>query len=138
MVVPCSIVFVVNKLPRLTSNQKGKPNKIPKSSEDVFKLVKQPYITAYRGGMLVVTAIAILAVDFPIFPRRFAKVETWGTSLMDLGVGSFVFSNGIVSSRALLKNTKKKQRLLTRVYEGFRGGATLLIIGCLLYTSRCV
>ncbi|VDM16610.1 unnamed protein product [Hydatigera taeniaeformis] len=40
-----------------------------------------------RAFVLVYTCICIYAVDLPIFPRRFAKTEMVGVSLMDTGVG---------------------------------------------------
>ncbi|KAL2757082.1 hypothetical protein ACRALDRAFT_1062693 [Sodiomyces alcalophilus JCM 7366] len=94
-------------------------------------LPPKPFLTHYRGGMLVITAIAILAVDFRLFPRRFAKVETWGTSLMDLGVGSFVFSAGVIAARPVLREraTGRSASLATRLRASLRHSLPLLALG---------
>ncbi|EDO15456.1 hypothetical protein Kpol_463p5 [Vanderwaltozyma polyspora DSM 70294] len=136
MLIPCLTAFFWRLLSnRDTQSGKAGSDSDSDSSKEVgYQLVKKPFITAYRGSMLIITMLAILAVDFNIFPRRFGKVETWGTSLMDLGVGSFVFSNGLVSSRGLIKekmDPRYRLNFFKRIYNGLKSGLTLLIIGLL-------
>ncbi|GAV51209.1 hypothetical protein ZYGR_0AD03920 [Zygosaccharomyces rouxii] len=129
--VPCISIWFINRM-QAGSQKTTHKKKAGSADPQKFQLTKKPFITAYRSGMLVLTVLAILAVDFPVFPRRFAKVETWGTSLMDLGVGSFVFSNGLVSARALLKERLHPERKLSLAKKSLiavRSMVTLLIIG---------
>ena len=78
--------------------------------------------------MLLVTAICILAVDFPIFPRRFAKTADYGYSLMDLGVGGYMFAAGLTAPEARGKSGQKDVRavLVGCLPLLFLGGARLL------------
>lgn len=68
-----------------------------KCSGDLSGTRHKDFITNVRSTINLLTAVAILAVDFRIFPRRFAKTEKYGYSLMDVGVGLFIYSNGIVT-----------------------------------------
>jgi len=107
------------------------PNKDP--------LPIKPFVAAYRGTMMVITCVAILAVDFKVFPRRFAKTENWGTSLMDLGVGSFVFSAGVVAARPILKQQLqgRSQGLSTRLKTAARHALPLFVLGLIrLYSVK--
>lgn len=82
----------------------AKYNRDNNSEKDANKI---PFFSEYRSCMMLATCAAILAVDFPIlFPRRIAKTETFGSSLMDLGVGSFVFSGALVSPSARGRNNE--------------------------------
>ncbi|KAF2758745.1 GPI-anchored wall transfer protein 1 [Pseudovirgaria hyperparasitica] len=123
---------------------KIKPTQQPKhaTKADATKLDQfpiKPFITSYRGGMIIITCVAILAVDFKVFPRRFAKVENWGTSLMDMGVGSFVFTAGTVSVRSSLKESAsgKMQPFLRRFAASLRHSLPLLVLGLIrLYSVK--
>ncbi|KAJ1374286.1 GWT1 [Parelaphostrongylus tenuis] len=55
------------------------------------------FLTYFRSALLISVAAAILAVDFPVFPRRFAKTEKYGHSLMDAGVAGFVFAAAVAN-----------------------------------------
>lgn len=107
--------------------------------EDLEPLPVRPFITAYRGSMLVVTCLAILAVDFKVFPRRFAKVENWGTSLMDMGVGSFVFTAGLVAARPMLKakHDRTSATFSQQLSASVKHALPLLILGLVrLYSVK--
>jgi len=68
--------------------------------KELEELIRPSFISWYRGLVILFTIFAILAVDFQIFPRRFAKTEYYGYSLMDLGAASYVFSSALVSTYA--------------------------------------
>ena len=78
---------------------------------------------------MIVTCASILAVDFPVFPRRFAKTESYGTSLMDMGVGSFVFAAGIVAARQQIKEQHTPSSFLARFKTSMRHALPLFILG---------
>lgn len=58
---------------------------------------KMEFLTFYRSTVNYLTFVAILAVDFTIFPRSYAKTELYGYGLMDLGAASFCAIGGLVS-----------------------------------------
>ncbi|KAG0327323.1 Glucosaminyl phosphatidylinositol (GlcN-PI) nositol acylation protein [Podila horticola] len=105
----------------------------PKTTTTTDKNPHKIFLSVYRAGMMILTCVAILAVDFPIFPRRFGKVEVYGTSLMDLGVGSFVFSSGVVSARGYLK--KETLPFVKQMTIALRTSIPLLVLGLGRYIS---
>ncbi|KAJ1994038.1 Glucosaminyl phosphatidylinositol (GlcN-PI) nositol acylation protein [Dimargaris cristalligena] len=92
---------------------------------------RRAYISVYRSVLMIMTCVCILAVDFPIFPRSYAKVETYGTSLMDIGVGSFVFSAGIVGARAYLPGNHREanKSFATKLAESLKMSLALFVLG---------
>lgn len=132
-----AIGLLILEQPATTKGGAPRPLKKDKRAETKLDaLPVKPFITHYRGAMMVMTCTAILAVDFRIFPRRFAKVENWGTSLMDMGVGSFVFTAGVVSVRSALKEASgRRPPLSKRLATSLRHAMPLLILGIIRFIS---
>ncbi|KAJ4292543.1 Glucosaminyl phosphatidylinositol (GlcN-PI) nositol acylation protein [Kalmusia sp. IMI 367209] len=137
LILPAMVIFLTSS-PATSRQSVARP---PKKSNDrdqgsLDPLPIKPFITNYRGSMMVITCIAILAVDFRVFPRRFAKVENWGTSLMDMGVGSFVFANGVVSVRSSLKTEiGKLPPFSKRLIASLRHALPLVVLGTIRLIS---
>ncbi|KAI0783212.1 GWT1-domain-containing protein [Abortiporus biennis] len=100
------------------------------------RIIPLPFLTTYRAHMLILTCISILAVDFQIFPRQLAKCEIWGVSLMDLGVGSFVFSQGLVSALPIIKSpTYLTEPIIPKLTYTLRKCFPVLLLGLLRVIS---
>lgn len=125
--------------PATKSAANGRPadKKDGKQANDLDSLPVKPFITTYRGAMMISTCTSILAVDFPsVFPRRFAKTESFGSSLMDLGVGSFVFAAGIVAARQQLKEQQTgSPSIVARLQHAIRHTLPLAILGLIRLAS---
>ncbi|EAL64434.2 phosphatidylinositol glycan, class W [Dictyostelium discoideum AX4] len=87
--------------------------KNPKETLLNLNSMRKGFLEEYRAFVMAATCICILAVDFQVFPRRLGKTETYGISLMDIGVGSVVLSGALVSRQSrssLIEKQQKKKR----------------------------
>ncbi|TDG53479.1 hypothetical protein AWZ03_000294 [Drosophila navojoa] len=75
---------------------------------------KPPAITLLRAASYICTGCVILAVDFRAFPIAWRKSREYGAALMDIGIGMFVMSMGVVSQRA--QNLADIRRVLKVVF----------------------
>lgn len=86
---------------------------------------KRSFVTCCRSIVSIITVVSILAVDFKIFPRRLAKTETHGYSLMDIGVGFFILSNAAVVKIEKVARGGFKQTII--------GSSVLFLLGTIRY-----
>lgn len=98
-----------------TSWKSQPPSPLPLNSADNVILTNKSYITNYRSYLLFFTMLSILAVDFRVFPKHLSKTESFGTSFMDLGVGSFTLAFGLVDARYHLLGTYNTRKVLPLV-----------------------
>ena len=91
------------------------------------------YVTLYRSAIYYLTFVAILAVDFPLFPRRFCKTEVYGYGLMDVGAASFVISSGIMSGKSYVprvqNSSSRKKTQPVSLWKPIVKALPLLLIG---------
>lgn len=86
-----------------------------------------PYVSNLMSSLLLATMVAILAVDFRVFPRRLGKTELYGWSLMDVGVGGFIAINAALSPEA--RHALEGFSAGRRMWKSFKSSLPLLVLG---------
>ncbi|ELP88330.1 GPI-anchored wall transfer protein, putative [Entamoeba invadens IP1] len=103
--------------------------------KNTFKAVSVGFVE-FRSMINLWTLIAILAVDFKVFPRMHTKSEFYGVSLMDIGVGAIVVCSGVAAG--LKENTTPYfKNLVSNILHSIPffviGGVRLLATGAVNY-----
>mmetsp|Transcript_906 Transcript_906/g.1793 ORF Transcript_906/g.1793 Transcript_906/m.1793 type:complete len:533 (+) Transcript_906:74-1672(+) len=93
--------------------------------EQQMNMDRPLFLSIHRGSVYLLTTIAILAVDFPIFPRRFCKTETVGYGWMDLGAASFIIIAGWTSA----STSTSKYSSLSSIRKLLKKCTPLLFLG---------
>ena len=103
-------------------------------SESMYPFIgmQHPFINSYRAVINLGTIISILAVDFPqVYPQVYHKRQVYGFSLMDTGVGSFIFSHAIVSVEA--RFGEHRQSRLQKIWKAIVSSYMLIFLGCIRF-----
>lgn len=84
VVVLSTLTFAISYLPRKESGTPLPSDRRTAANGDGSLPVITPLaaLTTHRAHMMLMTVLAILAVDFPVFPRNLVKCETFGVSLV--------------------------------------------------------
>lgn len=137
IVVPCLLLFTLKFKPWLIRNKSGfnddgeaERQKLQTRSGSSSSSSYDPATAMLRSTLMLQTIVAILEVDFPIFPHRFMKCESFGISLMDVGVGAFVFSAAVTrvaaDERRRAANQNKKKTATSSSYSALKELTALL------------
>lgn len=86
-------------------------------------------VTNFRSSLVVITSVAILAVDFGIFKPEYSKTVYFGFSLMDIGVGYFILSHSMRYIRNSGDFERANEKLLTKIIKTTKKSSILLILG---------
>ncbi len=78
---------------------------------------QETYFVSIRASLQILTCIAILAVDFHVFPRRYAKTELFGFSLMDFGAGGFIYTSAFVAGGRIHNYQQGKLKDLIKTFK---------------------
>ena len=81
-----SIMLLLLSHLKVTTQHQKSPVDITRWLGTTLYPSRVPFLSVARCYNIILSCIAILAVDFNVFPRRFAKAETFGQGLMDTGM----------------------------------------------------
>lgn len=114
-------------------------NKIRPTSNSISnKELNTAIIRILRSFISCQVAICILGVDFTgMFPLRFGKTIDYGYKLMDVGIGSYLYNNGLMINKDfyLKRSCPLKKRQLLNIVNNNRSIILLFLLGFIRYIT---
>lgn len=111
MYLCCALVLLGTCL--VWPQRAASPDAYLQQLHELQSATRLPALSQLRALTMLQTVFSILAVDFPLYPRRFAKTAVSGTSLMDLGSGGAIFSVALVR-RVATEQRRNARRVAAR------------------------
>ena len=120
--IACFLVYYLkNQIPNRKVTNQSEAEQLKNSKSQPEPILA---ITIIKSMCMILSIIAILAVDFPsIYPPRFKKSLNYGYSIMDTGVGIIMFGSGLAFGTSKRIKTNKNdifQVVITAILGGFR------------------
>lgn len=85
-------------------------------------------VTHYKASTILITVLAIMAVDYPLlFDRWLCKSEDHGWALMDVGVSAVMFSSGFANKLIVKHKTAKKANFWKELMGSVTGNLGITI-----------
>ncbi|CAF0707712.1 unnamed protein product [Brachionus calyciflorus] len=97
--------------------------------DDLSLKISKMSVNNFRSSLIVITSVAIFAIDFGIFKPEYSKTLYFGFTLMDIGVGDFILCHSMKLIRNSDDYIEKNKGFFKDLILTIKKSSILLLLG---------